>query len=312
MDILLVNIVILTCIVTLIVSGIFLIALALKDNSVMDIFYGPVFLTAALLYLTLTDIGGLLPYIIASCIALWAIRLSGRIFLKNFGKPEDARYAAWREAWLKKGRLYFIVRSYLQINLLQGLVILGVLTPFIISVTSPAALSPVFLFLGLVVFLFGLSYETLADYQLDQFIARKKAGTEPATLMTTGLFAYSRRPNYFGETLIWWGQAIMVITLPYGFLALVSPLLITFIVTKVTGPMLENQFLTRYPQEYRAYMASTPYFIPRFTKTAASAPLASTQRNSDSTPIPMDTGARVRHDDQASVDSSGDSAGGAD
>ena len=311
MEIILVNIVILGCIVTLFVSGIFVIAQLLSDNSVMDIFYGPTFVAAAVLYLTLTDIGGLVPNFIAACITLWALRLSVRIFLKNFGKPEDARYAAWREEWMKKSRWYFILRSFLQINLLQGLVILAVLLPFIISISAPEAVSPLFLFIGLAVFIFGLTYETVADYQLDQFIARKKAGTEPATLMTTGLFAYSRRPNYFGETLIWWGQAIMVITLPYGFVALISPLLITFIVTKVTGPMLEKQFLNRYPDEYRAYMASTPYFIPRFTKTASVLP-ASTQRNSDSTPIPLDTGARVRHDDQDSADSSDGSGSGAD
>lgn len=311
MDIVLVNIVILGCILFLLVSCVFVFAQLIKDNSIMDIFYGPLFLGAALLYLNLTDSGGVLSFVIAGCIALWATRLGGRIFLKNYGNPEDARYAAWRTQWMKKGRGYFILRSYLQINLLQGVVILGVMMPFIISISSPESVSPLFLFLGLVVFLFGLAYETLADYQLDQFIARKKAGTEPATLMTTGLFAYSRRPNYFGETLIWWGQAIMVITLPYGFLALLSPLLITYIVTKVTGPMLEKQFLTRYPDAYRAYMANTPYFIPRFMKPA-SVPPASTQRSSDSTPLPMDTGARARHDDQASADSSGDSGGGAD
>jgi steroid 5-alpha reductase family enzyme len=311
MDILLVNIVILGCIIALFVSGVFVLAQSIEDNSVMDIFYGLTFLAAAVFYLTLTDIAGLVPYIITTCIALWSLRLSGRIFLKNFGNTEDARYAAWRTEWMKKGQAYFILRSYLQINLLQGLIILAVLLPFAISITSPDAMSPVFLFLGLVVFFFGLAYETLADYQLDQFIARKKAGTEPATLMTTGLFAYSRRPNYFGETLIWWGQAIMVITLPYGFLALISPLLITFIVTKVTGPMLEKQFLTRYPDEYRTYMASTPYFIPRFTKPA-SVPPASTQKNSDSTPLPMDAGARANREGQANADSSGGSGGGAD
>lgn len=268
MDLLLVNIVFLGCILLLFVSCVFVFAQFIEDNSIMDIFYGPLFLVTAFLYLNLTDVGGMLPYVITACIALWSLRLSGRIFLKNYGHKEDARYAAWRTQWMEKGRWYFILRSYLQINLLQGLVILFVLLPFAISVTTAEAVSPFFLFLGLAVFFFGLAYETIADYQLDAFIARKKAGAEKATLMTTGLFAYSRRPNYFGETLIWWGQAIMVITLPYGFLALISPLLITYIVTKVTGPMLEKQFLTRYPKEYQAYMASTPYFIPRFTKPA--------------------------------------------
>jgi steroid 5-alpha reductase family enzyme len=119
-----------------------------------------------------------------------------------------------------------------------------------------------FALVGVCVFLFGITFESLADYQLDQFLARKRAGTEPTVLMTTGLFRYARRPNYFGETMIWWGLSIIVLPLPFGYLTLVSPLLITYIVTKVTGPMLEKIFLDKYPSEYREYMRTTNYFIP--------------------------------------------------
>jgi steroid 5-alpha reductase family enzyme len=262
MDILIVNIGIVACLLLIYVTSVFIFAQILKDNSVMDILYGPAFLFTSYLYLTLTETAATLPIILVICIALWATRLSTRIFLKNFGNPEDARYAAWRSEWMQKGKLYFLFRSYLQINLLQGAVILVVLLPFIIAVSSPHILSAPFVLVGTIVFLFGFAYETIADFQLDQFIARKKAGTETAKLMTSGLFKYSRRPNYFGETLIWWGQAIMVLSLPFGFLALLSPLLITYVVTKVTGPMLEQLFLKRYPEEYKAYMQSTSYFFP--------------------------------------------------
>ena len=84
--------------------------------------------------------------------------------------------------------------------------------------------------------------------------------------MVTGLFRYARRPNYFGETLIWWGLAVIVLPLPFGYLGLISPLLITYIVTMVTGPMLEKIFLEKYPTEYRAYMDRTNYFIPWLPK----------------------------------------------
>jgi steroid 5-alpha reductase family enzyme len=103
----------------------------------------------------------------------------------------------------------------------------------------------------------------VADYQLDKFIARKKAGTETATIMKRGLFKYSRRPNYFGETLVWWGLAIITLPLPFGWIGLISPILITYIVTKITGPMLEKIFLEKYPEEYGKYIAETAYFIPQ-------------------------------------------------
>jgi steroid 5-alpha reductase family enzyme len=229
----------------------------------MDIAYGPAFFFATAGTLLVTNEYLPLPVIMVACIGVWAARLAIRIGRKNWGKPEDPRYAAWRTKWEARGRLYFLLRSYLQVNLLQGIIILVVASSFVIAISAPiTAVSWWAVGLGLFVYLAGLAYESIADYQLDQFLARKRAGTEPATLMTTGLFRYSRRPNYFGETLIWWGLALMVLPLPYGWVAIFSPLLITFIVTRVTGPMLEDIFLEKYPEEYRAYMARTSYFIP--------------------------------------------------
>jgi len=245
---------------------VFIIARLLHDNSVMDIAYGPAFFISTFGAAYLTHTTNLLPAVLIGCIGAWAVRLSSRIFRKNYGKPEDARYAKWREQWMKKGRGYFLIRSYLQVNLLQIIIIFIVATPAILALANPAAYDSTCLLAGLVVFVFGLTYETIADWQLDRFIAGKKAGTEDATLMTRGLFSLSRRPNYFGETLIWWGLAIMVLPLPFGWIAIISPLLITYIVTKVTGPMLENAFLEKYPEQYQHYIDTTSYFIPWFKK----------------------------------------------
>jgi steroid 5-alpha reductase family enzyme len=261
MELLIVNIAIVASLIWIIVTGVFFLAQVLEDNSVMDIFYGPIFFAVAFLFIVITETTSVLPAIITACMGLWAIRLGGRIFMKNFGKPEDARYAKWRREWTARGRWYFFVRSYLQISLLQGFIILLVLMPFIVSTTT-TLISPSFAILGGIVFLLGLTLETTADWQLDRFIARKRAGTETATLMTQGVFKYSRRPNYFGESLIWWGLALMVLPLPFGWLGLISPLVITYVLTRITGPMLEKQFLERHPEEYRQYMATTNFFIP--------------------------------------------------
>lgn len=267
MELLFVNFGIAACVLLIYVTIVFVVAQALQDNSVMDIAYGPAFFVTALTGVIMTNSTDFFTLALMTAIGLWAVRLSVRIFLKNLGKPEDARYAAWREEWMQKSRLYFLVRSYLQINILQGVIILLVLTPFIIGWSQPAESLPFVSIIGFAIFLFGLIYETTADWQLDQFINRKKNGTEDATLMTKGLFKFSRRPNYFGESLVWWGLAIAVLPLPYGYLALISPIVITYIVTKVTGPMLEDIFLKKYPEEYRAYMATTNYFVPGPKKT---------------------------------------------
>jgi steroid 5-alpha reductase family enzyme len=229
----------------------------------MDIAYGLTFVLASIGSLIISDTTPPLAILIATLITLWGVRLASRIVRKNWGKPEDARYAAWRVAWLAKGgERYFLIRSYLQVNLFQGLIIIGIAMPFIIALSVPKAMGSWYTIAGALLMLGGLCYETIADWQLDRFLARKREGTESATLMTTGLFRYSRRPNYFGESLVWWGLALIAFPLPFGYLALLSPILITYIVTRITGPMLEKIFLEKYPKEYQAYMARTNYFIP--------------------------------------------------
>ncbi len=246
----------------LIQSAVLFLLMQLKrDNSLIDIAYGPLFFTSAAATLTILSHTGVTALVICALIAAWSLRLSFRIGRKNWGKPEDVRYAAWREAWMKKGTLYFVLRSFLQINLLQGILIVLIATPFVLSlmITDPSI--PLIL-CGALVTLTGLVIETLADKQIDAFLARKKAGTESAPFLNTGLFRYSRRPNYFGETLVWWGFALMVLGAPYGYLALIGPLTITYIVIKITGPMLEKIFIEKYGEEYITYMNKTSYFIP--------------------------------------------------
>jgi steroid 5-alpha reductase family enzyme len=260
---LLVHTLVFAAVLLVLVTGVFCIAQLKRDNSVMDIAYGPLFFLAAMGTLFFTSGVSATAFLITGLTGLWSMRLALRIYRKNKGKAEEARYATWRQEWMRRGRSYFLWRSYLQINLLQGVIILLVSLPFIIATASNELSYNVYIvFFGLAVYAFGFWYEALADYQLDTFLRNKKSGKITVPLMTTGLFRFSRRPNYFGETLIWWGIAIIALPLPFGFLAIISPLVITYIVTKVTGPMLENIFLEKYPEEYHTYMSTTNYFIP--------------------------------------------------
>jgi steroid 5-alpha reductase family enzyme len=259
---LLINTFLFSLIIFSLATIVFLVAQLKKDNSIMDIVYGPLFAIGAWSTLIITESFPPLAVLIASLTTLWAARLALRIGRKNWGKPEDQRYRAWREAWMQRGYGYFLRRSYLQINLLQGLVVIIVSLPFLVTLSAPEASGTLYTVGGILLMLCGLTYESIADWQLDRFIARKKAGIESSPLMTRGLFRYSRRPNYFGEALIWWGMATIAYPLPAGFVAFFSPLLITYILTRVTGPMLEKIFLEKNSVEYRAYMASTNFFIP--------------------------------------------------
>ena len=250
----------------MLVSSVWVWALIQKDNSVMDIAYGPIFALASSVVLLQSGTTNVFAIGVVMVVILWALRLGIRIGRKNLGKPEDERYANWRQQWSARSRSYFIWRSYLQIYLLQGTIIGLVSAPLVLAITFANQLQPTIFVLGVGIALSGLLYETIADVQLDRFLARKKAGTEPATIMQHGLFTYSRRPNYFGELTVWWGLAIAACTAPYGYIAFVGPLTITYIITKVTGPMLETIFLERYPEAYTKYMKETNYIIPNFFK----------------------------------------------
>lgn len=240
---------------------VFLLARVLRDNSIMDVAYGAIFVVAAwttVLYFDVTP----QTYALLALVTLWGIRLTLRILRKNWGKPEDPRYAAWRNQWMQRGMLYFWLRSYLQINLLQGLIIVLISLPLIASLSVATIINPYLFVIGISISIFGLLYESTADWQLDKFLARKKAGTENAILMTTGLFQYSRRPNYFGETLVWWGQALAVAGINWQLVVFIAPITITYVVARITGPMLERIFLEKYPVQYGAYMRHTNYLIP--------------------------------------------------
>lgn len=241
-------------------SGLFLISLIIRNNGVADIGYGigVGLLAAGALYLT--NQGD--PYVLALAVLLfvWAARLAVRIFFKNVGKPEDFRYKAWRRAW----GIWFIPRSFLQIYMLQGTVIFIVALPVILAAVFPASAMhlPLF-FAGVAVWLVGFVFESLADLQLDVFMRNPH---NRGHIMTRGLWHYSRHPNYFGESLIWWGIALAAAGLSgWPLLGFISPILITFLLRFVSGvPLLEKRWQGN--PEWEAYKKKTNAFVPFLPK----------------------------------------------
>lgn len=239
----------------------FALACIKKDNSIMDIAYGPAFLVAsyvtAFIALTLFPLA---PHsvLILLFITIWALRLATRIYRKNKGKPEDFRYKAWRDAWMLKGKAYFYTRSYLQIFLLQALVVSIVLLPFTLTVQNIGQFM-VLSYLGIALWCIGFLFESIADAQLDRFI--KDPNPLKGLIMHSGLWKYSRHPNYFGESLMWWGLAFLGFSISGNPFVFLSPILITYLLLYVSGiPMLEKRF-TGNP-EWETYKARTSAFVP--------------------------------------------------
>lgn len=235
----------------------FILALILKNNSIVDIFWGPGFLLiAAFLSYPFADLKAT-EIILFSVISLWALRLSMHIFFRNIAKTEDFRYANWRKTWK-----YFVLRSYFQIFMLQGSLLLLVATPIIATFSSNLSQFSFFTIAGTLVFLFGFIFESVADFQLSNFV---KQASNKGKLIRTGLWKYSRHPNYFGEALLWWGIWIISIPGTAWYFTIISPILMSLLLRYVSGvPMLEAR-MSKYP-EWKDYALQTPVFVPWLKK----------------------------------------------
>lgn len=237
------------------------ISLIRRDNGTADIAYGWGFaLLAWSTYLLGTH--SVIGFIVSALATVWALRLSLRIFLRGRGKPEDFRYAKWREEWGNT----FLVRSFLQVYLLQGAIIYVVALPVtLLNLYGGEVGLGTAGMAGLSLWIIGFLFETVGDAQLGTFM---KNPINKGHVMTKGLWRYTRHPNYFGESLMWWALSLvaydtLILTagLPLAAVPFVGALLITFLLLKVSGvPLLEARFAGN--PEWEAYKARTSMFIP--------------------------------------------------
>ncbi len=235
----------------------FIFSLVKKRNDVADIAWGLGFVILAWSSYFLSDNKTIVGLVVTLCVTIWGLRLSWHIKRRNMGKAEDYRYLAWRKDWGK----WFYLRSYLQVYMLQGFFLYIIVLP-VLLINKSAVTFKALVFLGLGVWLLGFIFEAIADKQLAMFIKNPK---NKGKLMTSGLWAYSRHPNYFGESLQWWGIWLVAFSQPFGLLAIISPLMITLLLVKVSGiPLLEKR-MSLHP-DFMNYKKRVSVFIPWFPK----------------------------------------------
>jgi len=188
-------------------------------------------------------------------IFLWSLRLFVYLTKRNWGKQEDNRYQVIRnnnEPFFKYKSLYIIF--WLQ-ALMASVLMLSIIPIFINSLPLNT-----FSIIGLIVAFFGLAYEAIADWQLSKFLLNKKGG-----VMNQGLWNYSRHPNYFGEFLVWWGIYIISFNGIFS-ITLLSPILMTLLLFKVSGAELLESTIVDRRQGYDLYIKQTSMFFPWFKK----------------------------------------------
>jgi len=248
--------------VGLYMTGAFLVALWRRDNSVADVAWGPGFLVAGGAAVAAGPAPDARTWLALALVAVWSARLALHIGLRRRGQGEDFRYARWREQW---GR-WWVVRSFLQVFLLQGVILLAVSLPVLIIVTAPGVPLGALDALAVAIWLAGFSWEAVSDLQLARF---RRDPANRGQVLTTGLWRYSRHPNYFGEALLWWGIGVLAMAVPGGWLGLLGPTLLTFLLLRVSGvPMLERGHMEKRPG-YAQYAAATNAFLPWFPRSSA-------------------------------------------
>lgn len=238
----------------------FLVSLITKKMDVADTAWGLGFVVAVLVPLLLYGVQfdrALFAFIL---VFIWGTRLSLHITKRNAGRPEDKRYAAMRADWGSG----FLLRSYLQVFLLQGGLLLLVVSPVLFIATYRGGALGVFDIIGAAVWLFGFFFESQGDAQLRKFLATPDHGP----VMDQGLWKYTRHPNYFGEVTQWWGLWIIALGVPFGYLGIIGPLTITGLILFVSGvPLLEKSMAGK--PAWEAYKKRTSVFIPLPPRKAA-------------------------------------------
>ncbi len=232
----------------------FFIALAKKRNDVADVAWGPGFIVVAVISFIIAGSYSHRTLIVSLLILIWGVRLAFHIGKRHIGKPEDARYAKWRKEWGKT----FLLRTFLQVFMLQGFLLFLVAVPIMFIIAAPPSPIGIPDILGICIWILGFTFEAVSDWQLAQFL---KTPSKKGWVMTTGLWKYSRHPNYFGEVTLWWGIYIIALSVPNGWLSIIGPLTITYLILKVSGiPMLEEGF--RDNPDFQQYKQRTSAFIP--------------------------------------------------
>lgn len=247
-------------VVGVVVTLLFIIATARKNNGLADIAWGPILLIAAVTAAVAGRGFGPTATLATALVTVWALRLAIRIARRNHGKTEDFRYAAWRKAWGK----WATIRSYFQVFLLQGLFALTVVSPVILLQVIPDPGLQTLSWVGAGIWALGFFFEAVGDAQLDRFLANKN---RTAKVMETGLWKYTRHPNYFGEATMWWGLGIIAYGAGVGPIAFVGPFVITYLLRFVSGVPLVEEKMMQDPA-FQAYAKRTSAFLPWFSKKA--------------------------------------------
>jgi steroid 5-alpha reductase family enzyme len=236
----------------------YMVSRKVKRTDIVDMAWGPAFVVATVASFVLSDfhvpVGQNIQTLVTALVIVWAARLTYSIYRRLKSHPEDKRYVALRRKWKGNPAL----NTYLRIFVTQA-VLATVISISVIHINSslPTPLGS-YAYIGLVIWMAGFLFESIGDWQLGRFLAESK---NKGKLMMSGLWKYTRHPNYFGEATMWLGIFVIALSTPYGWVAVIAPVLIMYLLLFVSGvPMTEKSFANK--PGWDAYKKRTSKFLP--------------------------------------------------
>ena len=237
-----------------------LVSLIVKDASIVDIFWGPAFIVlSSSLLVAMNQVYSERSLFILFLVSVWAIRLASHIGFRNIGHGEDFRYIEWRE---EGGKNYWWF-SFFRVFLLQGTLCTLVGLSIYFGYLNNTPLSFIESMMCSSIFFIGLAWESISDLQLKAF---RKNPNNKGKICKTGLWKYSRHPNYFGDLLVWISIFTFSVSSQNIYLitgSFLSPLIMGAIFYYITGPIMDHAMIQSRP-DYKKYMENSNSLLPKF------------------------------------------------
>lgn len=232
------------------------VSVVIKDASIVDIIWGAGFVLVAWVAFFTGDGYDGRKWLITLLASAWGLRLSTYLYIRNHGKGEDYRYQAMRRHWGPR----FPIISLFTVFGLQGVLMFVISMPLQVAQLSgtPESLTWVD-YLGAAAFTIGLGFEAVGDFQLARF---KADPANAGKVMNRGLWRYTRHPNYFGDAVLWWGLFLIAAARPANLVVIFSPIIMTVLLTRVSGVPLLERSLAKRREGYADYIARTSSFVP--------------------------------------------------
>jgi len=247
-------------VIMVMMTTLWIFSIILRNVSIVDLFWGFGFVLSAGFYFLNTEGSLTRKIILMSLVTIWGLRLSGYLVWRNNGKGEDFRYREFRKKY-GEDRYWWI--SFFQTFLLQGVLMWLISAPLLgAQFYGQTKALNIFDLIGIIFWIIGILFEAGGDFQLSAFKAKPE---NRGKILDKGFWRYTRHPNYFGDSAVWWGYGFICLAAG-SYLPVLGTLAMTLLIIKVSGVVLLEKSLKEHKPQYQEYIRRTSAFIPWFPR----------------------------------------------